>query len=121
MLEKSCRPDQPATGGQLPFRRSSSASQADGGAVAICWRSHMRGDLASAASLDMTYSVQRSPIGASKRSLRLTGPQDDTTGPARALEASAAPVTRVLPAVGTWAGRTDMSVMETDRLAEGPP
>ena len=117
MMEKSCCPGQPPTGGQLPFRRSFSASQA----VAICWRSHMRGEMASAHSLDMTSLVQRSPIGASKRSRRLAGPEDEAAEPARPPEASVAPLTRVLPAVGTWAGRTDASAMETDPLPEGPP
>ena len=132
MLEKSCGPDQPAIGGgqagqdgQLPFRRSSSASQG-----AICWRNQLRSEVANAGGTGTADPVRRSPMGTSKRSRHMAGPQDEAIPARRPSEASVAPIAcavpavhcnSALPAVGTWAGRNDASAMDTDQLAEEPP
>ena len=119
MLEKSCQPEQPATGGgqagQLPFRRSSSASQA----VAIRWRSQLRGDVGSSPATSLTHPALRGPPSASKRSRHLASARVDA-GSALPASPSATPVACVLPAVGTWAGRTNALAMDTDHVAEEP-
>ena len=102
MREKSGRHAQPTAAGQsgqLPFRRTSSASQA----ATECWRSQLRSSAGAAGPCPASAAVSR-PVGL-RRQPNPAGSLQDEQAPPSPTPPPLAEAERALPAVGTWAGR----------------